>query len=119
MKLWVDDIRRPPNTEEWIWARTNREAILALRAGGIEECSLDHDMGLHDFDPDQEDADMRVAPDAGLQPDGLELVTAMIRGRLVPPVVTIHSWNPVGAQRMAKTLRDDGVNATVKPYERR
>ena len=26
MKLWVDDIRRPPDAS-WAWARTNAEAI--------------------------------------------------------------------------------------------
>lgn len=91
--------------------------MLALRAHDIVECSLDHDLGLHDFDPDEQDADLRVAPDAHLQPDGADLVREMIAADLVPARVHIHSWNPDGARRMALLLADAGVRATVSPFD--
>lgn len=122
MKLWHDDIRRPPD-DSWAWARTNRDAELLLIAGvgscdPITEASLDHDLGLHDFDPDEFDADLRIAPEAHLQPDGRGLCRWMVDQGLVPPRVTIHSWNPPGAAEMAAILRDGAPNTTVavSPY---
>lgn len=117
MKLWHDDIRRPPD-DSWLWSRTNREAILALRTRDIEECSLDHDMGLHDWDPDEQDADLRVAYDAANQPDGVELVEAMIAAGLVPEKVRIHSFNYDGAKRMQAKLEDAGFTGVeVRPFD--
>lgn len=117
MKLWHDNIRRPPD-DSWTWARTNAEALLVLQSHSVEEASLNHDLGLHDFDPDQPDADLRVAPDAHLQPDGYALVREMIAKDLVPPSITIHSWNPVGARRMANALIDAGCSSVaVIPFD--
>lgn len=122
MKLWHDDIRRPPD-DSWTWARTNREAQLLLLTHAdscdpVTEASLDHDLGLHDFDPDEQDADLRVAPDAHLQPDGQQLVRWMLRNELVPPKVTIHSWNPVGAKSMAALLGEGGCSEVlVEPFD--
>lgn len=120
MKLWHDDIRPAPD-DTWRWARTNKAAELLLleakdSSDPITEASLDHDMGLHDFDPHIEDSDMMVAPDAHLQADGLDLAKWMVEHDLVPPKVTIHSWNPVGAMAMAKTL-ERYCHVTIKKYE--
>lgn len=113
MRLWHDDIRRPPD-DSWTWARTNQEAMSFLEAGGVSECSLDHDLGLERADPDVPDADLQH----GWDPvnDGLGLVRWMIEHDLVPGLVTIHSWNPVGARRMADALGDAGRACTVRPY---
>ncbi|MGV8875505.1 MAG: cyclic-phosphate processing receiver domain-containing protein [Rhodococcus sp. (in: high G+C Gram-positive bacteria)] len=46
MKLWVDDLRLPP--EGWEWAKTSREAITALSSSDVSELSLDHDLGGDD-----------------------------------------------------------------------
>ena len=47
MKLWIDDLRLPP--EGWVWAKTSEEAINILNSGAkIEEMSLDHDLGGDD-----------------------------------------------------------------------
>jgi hypothetical protein len=116
-RLWHDDIRRPPDAS-WIWARTNADAKRALRAHSIAEASLDHDLGLHDYDPDEQDADLRCPPDGMRPEEGWELVKWMIEDGCVPPRVTIHSWNPVGAQRMARMLADAGHSCVVRPYAR-
>lgn len=117
MKLWHDDIQRPPDSS-WTWARTNEIAMAFLSTKDIEEASLDHDLGLHDFDPDQPDADLSVSPNAHLQPDGYDLVTWMVAAGVVPPKVTIHSWNPVGAKRMASALLDAGCSeVVVAPFD--
>jgi hypothetical protein len=43
MRVWLDD--RRPTPEGWVRVRTPEEAIELLRAGGVGELSLDHDLG--------------------------------------------------------------------------
>jgi len=54
MKLWVDDEREAP--EGWTRVRTANGAICMLNSlvpGGVEEISLDHDLGDRDHDPER------------------------------------------------------------------
>jgi hypothetical protein len=44
VRVWLDDRRAA--LEGWVHVRTPEEAIELLRAGGIEELSLNHDLGL-------------------------------------------------------------------------
>lgn len=117
MKLWHDDIRRPPEGG-WIWARTNRDAIFFLLlardhgAPEILEASLDHDLGMDDQDPDADPNTWLLRGDS-LEGDGVDLCMAMYHLHLVPPVVTIHSWNPDGAERMASICREAGADVMV------
>lgn len=46
MKLWIDDVRVPP--ENWAWAMTSIDAIAALDQLDIDEVSFDHDLGGSD-----------------------------------------------------------------------
>ncbi len=52
MKIWVDDIRTPPD-DTWCWIKTSQKAIAVLMARQIlgleiEVMSLDHDLGGDD-----------------------------------------------------------------------
>ena len=118
MMLWIDDIRRPPD-DSWAWARTNEEAIEALRSGEVNEASLDHDMGLHEEDPDEPGADVRIARDRMHHDNGLDLVAWMCEHGVFPETIEIHSWNREGARRMAALLEQHGRAALVRPYARR
>lgn len=113
MKLWHDDIRRPPD-DSWVWARTNEEAIAFLEGLTIHEISLDHDLGLHELDPDTPDAIYLVGHG---EETGLDLVDYMIARALVPDKVTVHSMNPVGADRMCRTLNARGYDCYRRPYQ--
>lgn len=121
MKLWHDDIRRPPNDQEWLWVRTNRDAIFFLLlardhgAPEIVEASLDHDMGMEDQDPDADPSTWLLKGDSP-DGDGVDLAYAMYHLRLAPPKITIHSWNDQGAARMAAILREAGAHVTVQPF---
>lgn len=112
MKLWHDDIRRPPD-ETWKWARTNEAAITALATGEVEEISLDHDLGLHGEDPDAPAAELGRGQ---AEQTGYDLVKWMCEHGKLPAKITIHSWNPPGAERMAAALRDAGCAPLVAPY---
>ena len=114
MKLWHDDIRKPPD-DTWTWARTNIDALRLCMDHEVIEASLDHDMGLHDVNPDMPDAeDFFIGPWS--EEDGVSLVKDLISWGCVPSIITIHSHNPPGARRMAALLKDVGIIANIRPY---
>lgn len=86
MKIWLDDIRTPP--EGWEWARTAQEAIALLETGNVEEISLDHDLGeiLSGYD---------VA---------CWIERAVFDKRIRLPIWHVHSANPVGRARIIAAL---------------
>lgn len=101
IKLWHDDVRPAP--DGWVWARTNDDAKVILLAGGVTDISMDHDLGTDDAGPDPDNT-------------GLDLVDWMCANDLVPKNVTIHSWNPQGALRMANHFNDYGFNCMISPF---
>jgi hypothetical protein len=120
-RLWVDDVRPPPQPG-WEWARTNTQAKELLATGEVVECSLDHDMGLHDIEvPDpaiDPDAFLDAVCKAGVAEEtGYDLVCWMIENEHVPYRVTIHSWNPGGAANMASRLNYYGYDCYITPYK--
>jgi hypothetical protein len=126
MRLWFDDIRREP--PGWVWARTVDAAKDFLETGLVDECSLDHDMGLHELDPDEDDDDPEywdklIDVAHALKPrheeNGYDLVNWMIEHDLVPELVRIHSWNPNGRDRMAARLNRAGYDCVVEPFKPR
>lgn len=90
MNLWLDDIRNPnmwgSDGMNWVWAMDYEETIAVLSTGLVEFASLDHDLG--------ED-----------QKSGYDVVCWMEEHNLWPSNgVFVHSWNPVGAERMRKVI---------------
>lgn len=100
-KLWVDDVRRPPNNT-WDWARTFAAARDAMEAIHYDMVSLDHDLGGGHLDlDDRTDWDhVAIAGDE----TGLDVLDWMIREGVVPDWLRIHTMNSVGAQRMKLTF---------------
>lgn len=92
MKLYLDDLR--PCPEGWTPVKTAGEAISVLSSGGIEEISLDHDLG------EPEDA-------VG---NGYQVVCWIEEQayagnwQIVPKVILIHSANPVGMLKMKQAI---------------
>jgi len=80
MKLWVDDLREPPDGS-WLIARSSRAAIEALRSGWFDQLSLDHDLG-------GDDTGYVVALWLEEHP------------HLAPAMMRCHSANPVGHDRI-------------------
>jgi hypothetical protein len=89
MKLYLDDVRPAP--DGWVLVRTAHEAIAALEAGGVEEISLDHDLG-----------------DEATCGSGYQVATwieeAVATRGFVPPRMQIHSANIVGRARMEQAI---------------
>ncbi len=81
MKLWVDDLRKPPD-QTWVWCRSSAEAIDILHrvgSGVVTQMSLDHDLGGDDT----------------TRPIVLWLCESLAYW---PAIITVHSANPVGRE---------------------
>ena len=117
-RLWLDDVRPAP--DGWVWAKTNEEAQKVLLKGEVTHCSLDHDLGMDVID-DPNDWDQVIEVANAHQGEewetGLDLVEWMIKNDLVPEHITIHSWNPDGAHRMAMRFVDNGYECTLAPFK--
>lgn len=88
MKLWVDDLRTPPD-ETWTWARSSDEAVLHLLMRPVEELSLDHDLG----------GDDTTRP----------VVLWMCEQGVWPAIIHVHTANVVGREWL------EGMIARYKP----
>lgn len=85
MKIWVDDIRTPPD-DTWIWYKTSKEALAALNHINrhypymlrFTRWSLDHDLGGGDT--------------------SRPIVLWFCEHHLWPVEVRVHSANPVGVE---------------------
>ena len=97
MKIWVDDLREPPDNT-WLWCKTSDEAmvflVLSARSSWcgtcrVDEISLDHDLG----------GDDTTRP----------LVLFMAESGAWPEKVHVHSANPVGREWL------EGMIETYKP----
>jgi hypothetical protein len=88
VKVWLDDQRPAP--EGWVHVRTPEEAIGVLRGGGVEELSLDHDLGLDVGERERTGYDVL-----------LWLEAEVAAGRTHPPaVIAVHSGNVGAVRRM-------------------
>lgn len=97
MKLWLDDIRLPPD-DTWWHVRTAEDAMALIRTGAVEVASLDHDLGgrLANVGKDMYNY---------LQATGFQLVLQMQLENVYPKSsITIHSSNLQGAFNMQRVL---------------
>lgn len=87
-KLWVDDERNVP--PGWDVARNYDEAIEKLSTHNYDQVSLDHDIAsFRDDNREMTGYDIAVW-----------LAERKNDGHYVPPVITVHSANPAGRQRI-------------------
>jgi len=98
MKLWLDDQiddpatpdRHPP--EGWVGVMTAGEAKHYIRTGIVTEMSLDHDLGPSDRFGD------------GYQVACYVEELCHVRLDFTPPVIHVHSANPVGRTRILQVV---------------
>lgn len=93
MKVYLDDER--PTPESWVRVYWPDEAIALLKAGQVQEISLDHDLGNDE------------------RGTGYDVVAwieeAVHLHEFVPPYIKVHSANAPARQRMQA-----GIDAIVK-----
>ena len=99
MRLWLDDLRAPP--EGWTQAKSVGEAKALMEKGDVENASLDHDLGCTS---DCAACKAGLEPNEGqhqLAPTGRQFVLWMIENNKWPTHKPhVHSANPYGAMSM-------------------
>tara|TARA_Y100000310_G_C20626034_1_gene785928 strand:+ start:520 stop:819 length:300 start_codon:yes stop_codon:yes gene_type:complete len=86
-KLWLDDIRHPPDTS-WYWVRTYEEVVRYLAKWPVTEISLDHDLGVS-----------KTGYDVACY-----IEQAAFNNELPPMEWRVHSQNTVGAKNIRAAL---------------
>lgn len=87
MKLWIDDVRTPP--DGYIWCKSVNEAITIIsKTDDISLIDIDHDAGDY-------------ACDGG---DYIRVLDYLEMHRYSYPI-RIHSMNPVGVMNMRAIIR--------------
>lgn len=98
--LWIDDLREPPNKEDWVWLKsvnTAKEYILGNHEN-IEVISLDHDAGDY----------AKFGGDYIKILDWLEEIANTESKPSIPFTFHIHSMNPVGKAKMQVVIEKNG-----------
>lgn len=108
MKLWLDDLRTPPD-DSWTWVKTPAEAYAALSTGTVEIASLDHDLGI---DPVLwEDYTTGKVSEDDAEMTGYQVALWMAEHDVWPTeAIYCHSANPVGVKNIT------GVVDRYGPY---
>lgn len=99
MKLWIDDIRTPPD-DSWTWAKNYSAAVDYLGYGIADVVSFDHDLG--------EDSK-----------SGYHVVCWMESHDTWPATALIHTANPVGRDNIARALVVNGYDFSMGVFTRR
>lgn len=98
-KIWVDDIRYPPNTD-WIWVKSVNQAktLIEILENTNSEMiiSLDHDAGVYAVD----------GGDYINLLNWLEYRQRTQDGKIYP--IRIHSFNPIGVVNMRAIIEHNG-----------
>ena len=93
MRVWLDDIRKPP--EGWVWVKTAPECIELLETGQVTHISLDHDLGTDNW----------VPPNSGY--DVAKWIEENAYNKSIPMIsCRLHTQNPVGRKSMAQALQN-------------
>lgn len=110
MKLWLDDVRPAP--AGWTWVKTVDEARDAVLAGGVDEMSLDHDLGAcaaclkgRSADEWLEENDYQSMPNCDHFGTGYQFVCWMEEsGKWPVKKPKVHSRNPAGRAKMEAAI---------------
>lgn len=97
IKLYVDDLRKCPSG--WVLARTVTEAIRLLATQDISAVSLDHDIS---HSVEVREISRPYPCGETFEPVAWYLKAIGFRGP-----VTLHTANPVGAEKMRSILIDN------------
>ena len=99
MKLWIDDVRKPPS-DDWIWVQATSQAIAAIH---MYERNMHDDTIMIDLDHDAGDF-VKYGGDYIKILDWLEREGIVDTGYFFH----IHSMNPVGIQNMRAIIQHNG-----------
>ena len=107
--LWLDDIRHPPKVEGqvWRWARSFEEVRDLIKKHGVP-VAMSVDFDLDEIYDEEEYYEYT----------GLDVLKWIHENNKWPSYMSVHSANPVGAERMENFI-DDFAPTDVTLYEYR
>lgn len=127
MKVWLDDVRKPP--VGWEWAKTAEQAIALVQSGDVTEISLDHDLEpehyrvlIESADPNDPNSQAYVTLGGPVEVDevattsdrtGYAVCLWMAEHNVWPPIVRIHSASAPGRERMKSVVQRYGGDAVT------
>ncbi len=113
MKIYLDDIRTPKNSE-WLIVRSFRDftRLVAEKYGAFEsptlcdlEVTFDHDLAAEhyhfDYDLLRDDPNMTDCEESGY-----DCAKWLIAQNIIPKMFWVHSANPVGSQNILGLLNN-------------
>ncbi len=90
MKVYLDDIRKPP--EGWTLVYWPQEAIELLKSNEVEVISLDHDLGNDNI---------------GTGYDVILWIEEQVAvGNFIPPIIKVHSANISAREKMIAGIQN-------------
>lgn len=98
-KIWLDDIRTPPNND-WIWEKSVAEVMVRLEIANL----LGYDIAILSLDNDLGDGEQ----EGYVVLDKLEERTFRHDNFKTPKKIQIHSANPVARRRMEQIIEKNG-----------
>jgi hypothetical protein len=121
MKLWLDDMRKPPWGYD-LWAKTADEAIEMLQRhkDAIEHCSLDHDLAdEHYLDPSVTSYTSYSSPPSVIDREkykektGFYVLEWMKEQNQWVKHIHVHTLNPVGRENMVNFIKRHAPSEVV------
>lgn len=104
MKIWLDDVREPHRFGRpgWTWVKDYDEFIrlLAEHEHSITQVSFDHDLSEGHY------ADFQAGTWAHDDKTGYHAMLKLLESSAPLDAVHIHTYNPVGRQRMMDAARE-------------
>jgi hypothetical protein len=113
-KLFLDDIRKAPDSS-WHVVRSYQEFVDWILSNGCPEVvSFDHDLADAHYPTTEAQLSEDIDYDRYAERTGFHAAQWLIASGHTPKLIIVHSYNPVGARNIAKLFREG--KAVVEPY---
>jgi hypothetical protein len=115
-KLFLDDIRKPL-TPDWDVVRNYAGFVEYIEANGVPDIiSFDHDLAFEHYPLAETNPGLKIPYKTYTEKTGYDCAKWLVeRGDELPKTVIVHSFNPVGAENIARLFRGK-CPVQVLPY---
>jgi hypothetical protein len=114
-KLFLDDVRKPYD-HTWDVVRSHAAFVDFINEHGCPDViSFDHDLAEEHYEHGHTSGFQQFDYEAVKEPTGLESARWLITSGHLPSAVIVHSFNPVGAQNIAREFHGK-TKVLIAPY---
>jgi hypothetical protein len=112
-KLFLDDLREAPGLD-WDVVRSYDKFVEYLTEHGCPDVvSFDHDLSFEHYPLTEDDLTKEINYARYAEKTGYHAAQWMIQAGHTPKLIIVHSYNPVGAQNIARLFEKHCV---IDPY---